>query len=67
MTEQRFQDCLNTLLEAVSFGNHDDWDGKPIDLVRSFSDEGVLTYNKGLIVRMEDGTEFQITIVKSRD
>ena len=32
----------------------------------SFEDAGVLTTNAGLVVRMDDGTEFQITVVRSR-
>ena len=52
-------------MEAVSFGNHDDWDGEPISQVRSFADMDILTGNKGLVVRLKDGTEFQLTVVKS--
>ena len=33
---------------------------------RTYSEAGTLTYNKGLVVTMPDGCEFQITIVKSR-
>lgn len=33
---------------------------------RSFSDAGVLTTNSGLVVRLTNGQEFQITIVQSR-
>lgn len=32
----------------------------------TFRDAGVLTMNKGLVIRKEDGSEFQLTIVKSR-
>ena len=34
--------------------------------VRTFAEEGVLTYNKGLVISLPDGTEFQLTIVQSR-
>ena len=34
--------------------------------VRTFEEEGLLTENRGLVLRMVDGSEFQITIVKSR-
>lgn len=34
--------------------------------VRTFEEDGVLTYNKGLVITTEDGSEFQITIVQSR-
>ena len=33
--------------------------------VETFEDRGVLTTNRGLVVAMENGTEFQITIVES--
>ena len=32
----------------------------------SFGDAGVLTTNAGLVVRMSDGAEFQVTVVQSR-
>jgi hypothetical protein len=33
---------------------------------RTFESAGVLTTNNGLVVRTEDGSEFQITIIQSR-
>lgn len=36
-----------------------------VDDVRSFDDAGVLTMNVGLVVRLTDGTEFQVTVVQS--
>ncbi|MHB1041300.1 MAG: hypothetical protein ACYC0Q_00450 [Eubacteriales bacterium] len=32
----------------------------------TFGEAGVLTTNEGLVVRLADGKEFQITIVQSR-
>ena len=76
MNEQRFQDCLYTLLQSISDNNFADEDGDTlwpiltgsdnISEVRSFNDEGMLTNNKGLVVKLENGSEFQLTIVKSR-
>jgi len=34
--------------------------------VTTFEEEGVLTQNRGLVLRTPDRAEFQITIVKSR-
>ena len=31
----------------------------------SYAESGVLTYNAGFVLRMSDGTEFQITVVQS--
>lgn len=76
MNEQRFQDCLYILLESVSDNNFTDEDGDTlwpilkesdnISQVRSFNDEGMLTSNKGLVVKLENGSEFQLTIVKRK-
>ena len=80
MNEQRFQDCLYILLESISDNDFTDEDGDTlwpiveylegfsnnISQVRSFNDEGMLTNNKGLVVKLEDGSEFQLTIVKRK-
>jgi hypothetical protein len=34
--------------------------------VLTYEEAGMLTRNNGLVVRISDGSEFQITIVKSR-
>lgn len=34
--------------------------------IRSFGACGLLTRDHGLVVRMNDGTEFQLTIIQSR-
>jgi hypothetical protein len=76
MKEQRFQDYLYQLLETVAdVGPVDSEDGEllwpakneseDIREVRSFQDEGVMTYNKGLVIRLNDGSTFQLTIVRS--
>ena len=37
-----------------------------LETVRTFGEEGVLTNNRGLVLRLGDGTEWQLTIVRSR-
>jgi hypothetical protein len=32
----------------------------------TFSDAGLLTYDRGLVLRMADGTEFQLTVRQSK-
>ena len=64
------------LLQAIADTAPTDEDGEllwpalkesdDIQDVRSFADDQVLTSNKGLTVRLADGTEYQLTIVKSR-
>ena len=34
--------------------------------VRSFEEAGVLTANDGFVIRLDDRSEFQVTIVRSR-
>ena len=34
--------------------------------VQTFDNAGIMTYNKGLVITLPDGTEFQVTIVQSR-
>ena len=45
-------------------------DGEPIieqlKSAASFEDHGIMTRNRGVVFRMKDGSEFQITIVRSK-
>jgi len=59
-TEQQMQDYLKETLEWAS---NEDGMIKTID---TFEEMGVMTNNKGLLVRMQDGSRFQLVIVKSR-
>lgn len=34
--------------------------------VRTYEEAGLLTRNEGLVIKTEDGDEYQITIVKSK-
>lgn len=33
---------------------------------RSFSEAGVMTSNIGMVIRLADGSEYQITVIRSR-
>ena len=64
VTEDTMQDGLRELIEMAeedSFGIG--WEGA---CVRTFESAGIMTYNKGLVISLPDGTEFQLTIVQSR-
>jgi hypothetical protein len=37
-----------------------------IDSAATFADEGVMRLNKGLVVRLSDGSEFQLSVIRSR-
>ena len=59
MDEHEMRELLTDLLL-------DDENGAEVHTVESFSEAMLLTRNEGMVLRMEDGAEFQITIVKSR-
>ena len=64
VTEDTMQDGLRELSETAeedSFGIG--WEEAE---VRTFQQAGIMTYNKGLVISLPDGTEFQLTIVQSR-
>lgn len=52
---------LETLIAEKS-----EYENLKIDSVRSFEDACLLTNNKGIVISLLDGTEFQLTIVQSR-
>jgi hypothetical protein len=57
-------DVEHELLNAVLAGT--EGAELPVARARTFEEAGVLTQNAGLVVGLEDGTEFQLTIVRSR-
>ena len=62
-TEDTMQEGLRELIETAeedSFGIG--WEDAR---VRTFEQAGIMTYNKGLVISLPDGTEFQLTIVQS--
>ncbi len=62
MPEKKLQDLLQTILR-------DDLEVEPryyITSVRTFEEAGAPTEDRGLLVAMSDGSEYRITIVKSR-
>jgi len=77
MTEQNLQQHLYDLLAAATLVSSTDDDQitvppelvdaeEGIDWVSTFAEAGVLTDNPGVVVRMKDHREFQVTIVRSR-
>jgi hypothetical protein len=71
--------ALETALEAQEIADEDDDDTELADLMRDIASEcdgieqvvafdtaGILTRDAGLVVRMANGAEYQITIVQSR-
>lgn len=65
MSEKGFETCLKAVLNGELELN-ESFDPDGVGHVEIFKDAGVLTMNRGLVVTMDDGTEFQVTIVRSR-
>ena len=53
----------NILIDALEY--YQEEEGAKIK-TRTYEDVGMLTTDRGLVVRLPDGSEFQITIVQSR-
>jgi len=68
MNERGFEHALMaTLSEAPDDYKSDEaLDIEQVRRVQTFEDAGMLTRDRGLVVTMTDGTEFQITIVQSK-
>ena len=62
MTETEVADSIQALL----YGERLDCTLLDNASVSTFRDAGVLTHNEGLVIRTADGSEFQLTIVRSR-
>lgn len=64
-TAKEFEDALVDVFAAL-----DGSDDEPAIFagcrVATFADWMILTRDKGLVIRLEDGSEFQVTIVKSK-
>jgi hypothetical protein len=59
MNEIEFETMLYELLQ-------DDEAAPEIARVQTFEEAGLLTNNRGVVVRTADGSEWQISVVKSR-
>lgn len=64
------QDFVVGLIEALGNEAEDPQTGifsaAPISSIRNFVDSELLTLDDGFVVRMADGSEFQVTVVCSR-
>lgn len=62
---RRFEEACD---ERESLVDMDDEDhGVFVDRVSTFDDGGLLTRNAGVVLKLSNGDEFQLTIVQSRD
>jgi hypothetical protein len=67
-TEEEFVSCLQGFFEDndVNGDEAQPWTGAGIKSVRTYEEAMILTHNRGLVVNLVDGTQFQVTIVQSR-
>ena len=63
LDESTLQDALKELITEGYDSSEICWDNLRVN---TFDEAGVLTYDKGLVIALPDGTEFQLTIVRSR-
>lgn len=66
MEEQQFQEELRDIFNSLDFLAEIDEYPIIVNEVFTFEESGILTKNKGLVVELNDGSEFQITIVRSK-
>jgi len=74
MNARQLQDLLRDLLEELIFARDDEDDplaelaegSEGIRQIATYDDVGMLTTDKGLVIECDDGTEFQVSIVRSK-
>ncbi len=66
MSEQEFSDALEDILDDLNFTWTEGEDVLDVRRVCSFKERGVLTGDSGIVVTLESGEEFQLTIVQSK-
>ena len=62
MLDEKLQDVIE---EALCDWDDNNTNGQ-IANIENFKKAGVLTMNKGVVISLVDGSEFQVTIVQSR-
>jgi hypothetical protein len=65
MTERGFAACLAAVLNGEVHVN-ESFDPDGVHDAVPYDEVGMLTRNAGLVVRMDDGSQFQITVVRTR-
>jgi hypothetical protein len=56
-------EAIDFLIEAVHAA-HEDYDELPD--MRTFEEACLMTSNKGFVMRMPDGSEFQVQVIRSK-
>jgi len=66
ITDTEVMNGIKELIEGEALSDYFGGGRVDVQSVETFSDAGILTNNKGLVLRMRDGAEFQIEIIQSR-
>ncbi len=66
MEVELFESKLEDILSLLDLFSEVNESAVFVNSVNSFEHSGILTTNKGLIIKLSDKSEFQLTIVKSR-
>ena len=64
-----FESEMTRFIEEALYQHADDLNGDESEQVRNiltFSEAGVFTNDQGLVIRMCNGHEFQVTVVRSK-
>jgi hypothetical protein len=64
LDEEKFEEILANMFDYFS-DLHDDYEELECNRVTTFKDAEIMTMNKGLVVKLYNGKEFQLTIVRS--
>lgn len=64
MDAEEFTEALEDILDNLDPDADILYD--QVKRVTTYENTGLLTYDKGLVVRMHDGTEFQVTVKRSK-
>ena len=62
-TEETIQNGLAALIRGEADEEEICWENMRVE---TYEEAGVMTNDKGLVIRLPDGTEYQLTIIQSR-
>lgn len=67
MNEELFESELEDILNMLDIFSEVEENAVFVDRVESFKEAGILTTNKGLVVKLSDKSEFQLIIAKTKN
>ncbi len=65
MNEEDVEELLQAAIECLESLDVD-FEGPYVDTIRTFGAAGIVSEHGGLVIPFEDGSEFHVTIVKSK-